>query len=130
MVAMERSPEQKPLNRHTAFISWRWLGFGSVLAMTLIGGILVVNYLRWSKIDSGTSALIEACSRRRMIEPRLSGGFKGGEFRSSTEDMSGIEIDELEEARSLITDAAATGDPAAELPYARLLLSKSEKLPE
>jgi CHAT domain-containing protein len=130
MVAMERLPEQTPLNRHTAFISWRWLGFGSLLLMIFAGGILIANHFRGSKIDRGTRALIEAFSKQRMIEPRLSGGFMGAEFKHPTEDISGVKNDEFEKARELIIDAAAMGDPAADLPYARLLLSKNEKLPE
>jgi CHAT domain-containing protein len=127
---MERSPAQKPHIRHTAFISWRWLGFGSLVLMTLTGGILIANHLRGSKIDRGMDALTDAFSRRRMIEPRLSGGFKGGEFKASTEDMSGVKTDQLEKAQDLIADVAAERDPDADLPYARLLLSKNDKLPE
>ena len=65
-----------------------------------------------------------------MIEPRLSGGFKCGEFKPPVDDMVGVKTEALEQARELITDAVARGDSSADLAYARLLLSKSEKLPE
>ena len=122
------NPEQR--HRRTAFISWRWIGIASLLITTLAGLILIAKQLRGSDVDRGSKALIEAFSNRRMIEPRLSGGFQGSEFSPTLEDMSGVKTEEFERARELITGAAAGGDSSADLPYARLLLTKSEKLPE
>jgi CHAT domain-containing protein len=127
---MGRTFEKDQPNRRAAFISWRWLAIASFLIIALTVGILIANKVRGSDVDRGTRALIDAFSKRRLIEPRLSGGFKCGEFKPSREDISGVTTEEFERARNLITDAAAKGDSSAELPYARLLLSKSEKLPE
>lgn len=130
MAAMGRRLGNEPLNRRAAFISWRWLAFGAILLLALLVGILIAYKTRGSDVERGTYALVEAFTRRRLIEPRLSGGFRFGEFRPSHEDMSGVKTEEYELARDLITDAAAKGDSSAELPYARVLLSKNEKLPE
>lgn len=120
------NPEQH--RPHTAFISWRSMGIASLSIITVAGLILIARMLRGSDVDRGTDALIDAFSRVRLIEPRLSGGFKAGEFRPS--DESGVKTEAFEHARELITDAAARGEPSADLAYARLILSKSEKLPE
>ena len=81
-------------------------------------------------VDRGQRALVDAFSTRRLIEARLSGGFKAGEFRPSPEDTPGIRTDAFEKASALIMDSLAKGDLSAQLPYARLLLSRNEKLPE
>lgn len=128
-VAMEKTLEKKQPGR-VALVPWRWLVILLLPIIAVPAGILVANRLRGSDIDRGSRALIDAFSKRRLIEPRLSSGFKGGEFGPSVDDMSGVKIEAFDRARDLITGAAARGDPSANLPYARLLLSKSERLPE
>ncbi len=130
MAAMGKTFEKEEPNRRGAFISLRWLAIASFLIIALPVGILIANKLRGSDVDRGTRALIKAFSKQRLIEPRLSGGFKGGEFRPSRDGASEIETGELERARGLIMDAVAKGESGAELAYARLLLSEGEKLPE
>ena len=125
----ERFEQEEP-NRRTAFVSWRRIGFASLLIIILALGTLIIIMVRGSDVDRGSLALIDAFSERRMIEPRLSGGFKGSEFRPSRDDTSGIKTQAFERARDLITKAAAGDDILADLPYARLLLSKDEKLPQ
>jgi len=122
--------EQEQPNRRTAFISWRWLAIASLPIITLAVGILIANKLRGSDVDRGTRALIDAFSKQRLIEPRLSGGFKAGQFRPSGDGASDIKTGELERARGLIMDGVAKGESGADLAYARLLLSEGEKLPE
>jgi CHAT domain-containing protein len=130
MAAMGKTLENEDPTRRGAFISWRWLAIASFLIIALPVGILIANKLRGSDVDRGTRALIDAFSKQRLIEPRLSGGFKGGDFRPSQDDLTGIKTEEFDRARDLITDAVARGDSSAQLPYARLLLCKSEKVPE
>ncbi len=125
----ERFPQEQPYHR-AVFVSRRWLLMVTLVIIIAVIGILFAYGSRGSDVDRGTGALIAAFSKRRLIEPRLSGGFKAGEFRTSSEEISGIEARDFERARDLITDATARGDLSAELPYARLLLSKDEKLPE
>jgi CHAT domain-containing protein len=127
---MGRTFENEQPNRRAAFISWRWLAIASFLIIALIVGILIANKARGSDVDRGTRALIEAFSKQRLIEPRLSGGFKAGTFTPSREDSSGVQTAKFERARDLITDAAAKGGPDEQLAYARLLLSENKKLPE
>ena len=130
MTAQREPFEDDRPNPRGAFISWRWLAVASMVIAALLAAILIaMNALR-SDVDRGTDALIEAFSNRRLIEPRLSGGFKCGAYKASVADMSGVKTDAFEKARELITDAAARGDSSAELAYARVLLSKSEKLAE
>ena len=130
MAAMGKTLENEQPTRRGAFISWRWLAIAAFLIIAVPIGILITNKLRGSDVDRGTRALIDAFSKQRLIEPRLSGGFKGGEFRPSRDGTSDIKAGELERARGLIMDAVAKGDPRADLTYARLLLSQGEKLRE
>src|SRR5687767_10971182 len=130
MAARENTFKTEPLKRRAAFISWRWFVIGSLVIIVLGVGALIAYKARGSPVERGTSALIDAFSRRRLIEPRLSGGFKGGEFNPSRDDASDIGVAELDRARGLIMDAVAKGDPRAELAYARLLLSEGERLDE
>src|SRR5215813_2299172 len=87
---------------------WRWLAFVFLLIVTMSLGI--AYKLRGSDLDRASKELIDAFSKQRLIEPRLSGGFKGGEFKSPSVEISGPLTQELESARELITDAAARGD--------------------
>ncbi|MEK6324648.1 MAG: CHAT domain-containing protein [Acidobacteriota bacterium] len=131
MAARENTFETEPLNRRAAFISWRWFVIGSLVIIVLgVGGVLIAYKSRGSPVERGTSALVDAFSSRRLIEPRLSGAFKGGEFNPSRHDTSDIKWERLQRAHELLEDAAATGDARAQLGYAKLLLSKGEKLPE
>lgn len=122
--------EEEQAKRRTAFIPWRWLAIASFLIIAIPVGILIANRLRGSPTERGTRALVEAFRKQRLIEPRLSGGFPCGEFKPSPGDRSHVDTQELDRASELIMDALAKGDSSAQLPYARLLLSKDEKLPE
>jgi CHAT domain-containing protein/Tfp pilus assembly protein PilF len=130
MAAMGKTLENEQPTRRGAFISWWWLAIAAFLIIAVPTGILIAKKLRGSDVDRGTEALIDAFSKQRLIEPRLSGGFKGGEFRPSNDGTSEIKTGELERARGLIMDAVARGDPRADLTYARLLLSQGERLRE
>lgn len=101
-------------------------------ALLVIGlaGIGIGCKQRGSDVREGERELIEAFSKRRMIEPRLSGGFKCGQFNSSNEDRSGIKDDKLDRASELIMDAAVHNGAANQRAYARLLLSKNDKVPQ
>jgi len=110
MSATEKMLGSQSIDRRAAFISWRRLAVGALIVVMLIAGGLVALRLRGSDAERGTNALIDAFSKRRLIEPRLSGGFKSGEFNPSHDDTAGINISELEKARTLIRDAVASGD--------------------
>ncbi len=129
MFGMGRTFQNQQPNRRGAFVSWHWLTIVSLIIIAVAAGILIANKLRRSEVDRGTRALIDAFSKTRWIEPRLSGGFKGGELRSR-EDAPKVNTDAIERARGVIEDAVARGDPGAQLAYARLLLSVGEKLPQ
>jgi CHAT domain-containing protein/Tfp pilus assembly protein PilF len=68
-------------------------------------------------------SLISAYSEVRVIEPRLSGGFKAGEFLPRQDGLQKGEPGLLEEARGRLLDAASDEkDLPAQLAYGRLLL--------
>src|SRR5512143_805101 len=129
MSAMQRSFGNHT-GRRAVSISTRWPAITSLLVIATAVGILTACRLGDTDADRGQRELVDALSARRLIEARLSGGFKGGEFRPSPQDTSGIKTDVFERASALIMDSLARGDSSAQLPYARLLLSRNEKLPE
>jgi CHAT domain-containing protein/Flp pilus assembly protein TadD len=129
MVAIEETVEPEPLKRRAVFVSWRLFVIVSFVIIVLVVGFLIVNRSRPSDLERGNRALVEAFANRRLIEPRLSGGFKGSEFNPSRDDLTGLDMRKFERARDLIHDAVANGDPKAQLAYGRLLLSEGEKLP-
>jgi CHAT domain-containing protein/Tfp pilus assembly protein PilF len=131
MVAIEQPVEPEPLNRRTAIVPRRWVIIPLLVISVLLVGGLAAFMLRGSPIKRGSRALVDAFSSRRLIEPRLSGGFLGGEFKPSLTDRSNIKWEKLATAGELIRDSLAKGDLSAQLPYARLLLlSEAHELPE
>jgi CHAT domain-containing protein/Flp pilus assembly protein TadD len=66
--------------------------------------------------------LVEAYSKARVVEPRLSGGFKWSGFFNSDASEAKAPGEEIEEARDLIEkEALGTGSPEALHAYGRLL---------
>jgi CHAT domain-containing protein/Tfp pilus assembly protein PilF len=99
------------------------LGIGVTLLVALLAGISGCLFIaRGSDLERGMRALVDAFSQRRLIEPRLSGGFKAGRFNPDTSDTTGINNDKLDEARDLLADAALGGDAPSQLAYGRLLV--------
>ena len=129
LFAMEKKPSPPPLNRDKAFISRRRAALSAVVIVAALAGILI-GCKSGSNVDQGTRALIDALSKQRLIEPRLSGGFKGSEFRSSRDDAPEIDKAKLDRAGDLIREGLDKGEPQTQLAYARLLLSEGKKLPE
>ncbi|MGA9768731.1 MAG: CHAT domain-containing protein [Blastocatellia bacterium] len=109
------------------FISWRLVGYVSV-AVIAIGLSLLLNHLmRGSDSERGVRLLIEAFSNRRMIEPRLSGGFKGGAFNPPLNAEAEINSEDVAYATELIENAVDSSNPYSHLAYGRMLLSKGGK---
>ena len=125
-----RETLEKNDRRRGAFMSWRRLAILSVMVIVVLAGILIANRLRGSHAERGTRALIEAFSKQRLIEPRLSGGLKCGRFNASLDGSPDVYAGKFERAQELISDAVAENEPGAELAYGRLLVSKGEKLAE
>jgi len=129
MYAMRETLE-KDDRRRGAFISWGRLAILSILVIVGLAGVLIANRFHGSNIERGTRALIEAFSKQRLIEPRLSGGLKCGSFSASSDSSPDVYSDEFARAQELISDAFAKNEPGAELAYGRLLVSRGEKLRE
>lgn len=113
--------------RGGVFISWRLLGFASVALFAIVVVGLFIHRMRGSDSERGTRLLIEAFSRQRLIEPRLSGGFNGGAFNPAEHGEAYINTVKVNQATELIEDAFAEHDPYSRLAYGRLLLSKGDK---
>lgn len=113
--------------RRGVFISWRLLGFIAVGVLAVVVTGLLMHWMRGSDFERGTRLLIEAYSKQRMIEPRLSGGFKGGEFNPAENGKSHINTADVNQATELIENAFAEHDPYSRLAYGRLLVSKGGK---
>ncbi len=111
-------------------IPWRWIGLGLLFLIVTTAGYLIWNHLRGTRVERGTRALVQAFRDRRLIEPRLTGGFKAAVYSTNPEERSGIDDESLEDARSLLTDAHLQDEVGAKAAYARLLLAQNTLLPE
>jgi CHAT domain-containing protein/Flp pilus assembly protein TadD len=120
----------EPVTRRSSFVSRRLLLMLLILFLCASAIVAIVIITRGSDVDRGTRALVSAFTKRRLIEPWLSGGFKAGSFNPSSDRDSEILIKEFDRGRELITDAMARDESSARVPYARLLLTRSEKLTE
>ncbi|HKS41673.1 MAG TPA: CHAT domain-containing protein [Blastocatellia bacterium] len=122
---------QNPLpafpKRRGVFISWAQLGsmLAGIVAIGLIG--LLVHWGRGPASERGPRLLIKAFSKQRMIEPRLSGGFKGGAFNAAQNDAPAFNTAEVNEATELIENAFDDSNPYSRLAYGRMLVSKGGK---
>jgi CHAT domain-containing protein len=109
-------------NRRGVYIEWRWVRFTALGVILVALGVLLFFMLRGSASVRGTRLLTEAFSKRRVIEPRLVGGFKGAAFNPTAEDKTGIDTTALEQAQDLIGGAVRDNDPNSQMAYGRLLL--------
>src|SRR5262245_26599918 len=114
----------EPATGRSAFVSRWWIATLLILLLCSLVLITVLIITAGSGVERGTRALVKAFSKRRMIEPWLSGGFKAGTFKPSAEGDSEIFVREYERGRELITDAMAKDESSARMSYARLLLSR------
>src|SRR6185295_13937717 len=98
----------------------------SILLLAAVAAAFLIYRSRGSRVERGTRGLVEAFSTRRLIEPRLSGGFKCGAYDSDHREPPPA----LERERELILDAVSNREPGSDLAYARLLLSAGKKDPD
>ena len=98
----------------------------SILLLAVVAAACLINRSRGSRVERGTRGLVEAFSTRRLIEPRLSGGFKCGAYNPDHREP----VPALERERELILDAVSNREPGSDLAYARLLLSAGKKDPD
>ena len=103
------------------FITWQ--------SATLFIAIVVAFLFGWKYLTTGPvilqgmPALIEAYSRTRPVELRLSGGFHAGRFDPEARDAALVDREELETARRRILERAQNNDDLqSKLSYARLVL--------
>lgn len=98
----------------------------SIVLLAVVVALFLIYRSRGSRVERGTRGLIEAFSTRRLIEPRLSGGFKCGVYNPDHSEP----VPALDRERELILDAVTRDEPGADLGYARLLSSEGEKNPD
>jgi CHAT domain-containing protein len=124
MAAAKKSYASPSRKDDGVFIPFRAIKIAFLVVVILGLAGVADSFILRPPLQRGNAALIKAFSNRRLIEPRLAGGFKAGNFIPSKDDDAGINKGELDQANSLILDAAAvTNDPHADLSYGRLLLS-------
>ncbi len=129
------SREQVAHEPHSAglFLSRRTITILSVIALILMA-LAAWWLLRPPRSKRGMEALVNAFIGRRIIEPRLTGGFAAAKFDNSRDNTEGINREELDRARQLIEEAAIYEDSFdSTLIHARLLvidgrLADAEKL--
>ena len=122
MAAMKR-PAPTPPPTRAYIVTPAVLGVCLIVVVGLLGGIAGMPFIpQGSDVERGNRALVAAFSKRRIIEPRLSGGFKAAPYNRDGSDRTGIDESQLNKARDLVTEAAATGDAPALLAYGRLSL--------
>ncbi|HSB08131.1 MAG TPA: CHAT domain-containing protein [Blastocatellia bacterium] len=107
--------------------SRRWLAVAAALLIASLAATLSACRHGGSDLESGENTLIDAFSKRRKIEARLSGGFKAGLFRPSGDDAPPVDAAALARAREVISDSLISGNPNAQLAYARLVLSVGDE---
>ena len=104
---------------------------GVILSLSVALALLLVliYLLRDSPAMRGIKALVEATSKVRTIEPRLTGGFQAGKYVEGEDGLKEIDKGQLDEARRQILKAASEGkDLKTELALGMLHLI--EKKPE
>jgi CHAT domain-containing protein/Flp pilus assembly protein TadD len=125
MAAMKKAFEARENSRPKPRV-WLLIVIISLAVAALTVAWLLITRPRGSRVERGTNGLIEAFSKRRLIEPRLSGGFKCGEYKPGDQEPLASDSG-LDQPKDLILDAVANGEPGANLAYARLLLSEGKK---
>lgn len=124
MTMSKKSLAAPPDRRRGLYLTRRALAF--TVSAALVGVIATVVWVnsRGSELDRGMRALIEAYEDRRLIAPRLTGGFKAGEFKPGQDAVEAVDAKRLKEAETLILNAAsAGGDNRAQLAYRRMQVS-------
>ena len=92
------------------------------IIITLAGALAYWYWPRKSPGERATEALVEAYSKRRLIEPRLSGGFLAGVYDPDSDRSANIDTKKLKEAgASLQSDESY--DAKTRHAHARLLLA-------
>src|SRR5437867_1370184 len=105
-----------------------WRGALIILLIAVVPvSIVLVRRARRTDVEKGMTALLDTFESRRLIEPRLSGGFAGGKFDPSASSSAGVRQASISEANDLITDALLNQEAGSRLAYAKLLLSQGIK---
>src|SRR6185436_11597127 len=117
MAALKEAFEPHEQNEAPRTVSRVMLIGVSILLLAVVIAAFLIYRSRGSLVERGTRGLIEAFSTRRLIEPRLSGGFKCGAYNRDRLEP----VPALDRERELILDAVTRHEPGADLAYARLL---------
>jgi CHAT domain-containing protein/Tfp pilus assembly protein PilF len=121
MVALKKASGGLARRHKGVFLSWR-----SLLTFTLALVLLVVVYITFRtgpSLEEGMKSLISAYGKVRVVEARLSGGFKAGEFVPRKDGIQKIDPEILGKAHDNLLEAASDEeDLPAQLAYGRLLI--------
>src|SRR5690242_20309999 len=103
------APRSTVPRRHSARSVWRWGVFLSLGVLIAVAGVMAYRFVHRPALERGMSALVKAYAKRRVIEPRLSGGFHAGAYRPA-DGLDSIDAGQLEQAIEMIGSALAEGD--------------------
>jgi CHAT domain-containing protein/lipopolysaccharide biosynthesis regulator YciM len=124
MATTQEKVESRPVKGSGIYLSLKSFVILILIIAALGSCITIWLITRDSAAESSTKSLVAAYSKRRLIEPRLSGGFRAGEYDSAPDDLTNIDTSKLDDARSYIFKAI--DDPEnnqAWHAYARMLIA-------
>jgi CHAT domain-containing protein/Flp pilus assembly protein TadD len=96
------------------------------LILIAVAGVAIYRFLHRSPLERGVNAVVKAYAKRRLIEPRLSGGFLAAEYLPGS-DGNSIDAEQLEYAIDLIAGSGSGVEtPPALLAKGVLLLAQGK----
>jgi CHAT domain-containing protein/tetratricopeptide (TPR) repeat protein len=127
MITAQKKVEAQTLKRSGIYLTRKRL----VILMLIIAaaGLSITLWLitRDSAAESSTKSLVVAYSKRRLIEPRLSGGFHAGEYNPTPDDLTNIDTAKLEDAKRYFFKAVNdSNDIQAWQAHARMLIASRQ----
>ena len=127
MTATQKWIEVQPRKRSGIFLTWKWLVIMALIITALGLGIILWFVTGDTAAESGTKALVEAYSKRRLIEPRLSGGFRASVYDPAPGDNTNIDQAKLEDAKHYFYKAVNdSNDSKAWHAHARMLIASHQ----
>ncbi|HJQ68044.1 MAG TPA: CHAT domain-containing protein [Blastocatellia bacterium] len=126
MTAIHKELDRKPSNPSGIYLTRRIIL--AVIAVAAVAAIVtaVIVLNRDSAAERGTKALVKAYSKRRLVEPRLSGGFKAGVYNDAP-DLTDVDAEQVDEAwKYILQTANSPQDIQGRLTHGRFLLASGK----
>ena len=105
----------------------RFLPFVSLCVLLGTTPVMYFGCGSKSPAREAIALMVEAFNSRRLIEPRVSGGFRAAHYDPGLDNQAGVDQSKIRNARDILSIAVADGsDPHAEAALGRLLLVSGE----